>query len=96
MTTLSASDLDRVTGGVDFGPAKRMLTRGAEYGANGAVVGGTAGLVVGGATGAFGGPLTALAGAGIGAGVGAVGGGVGGFATGVARQAREELAAARR
>jgi len=91
MTTLSATDLDRVTGGVDFGPAKRILSRGVEDGASGAVVGGTSGAVIGGVTGAFGGPATILPGMGIGLGVGAAMGAVGGFATGVASQARQEF-----
>jgi len=90
-TALPASDLALVTGAVDLGPARRMLSRGIEYGANAAVLGGTGGLVVGGVAGAFGGPVTALAGAGIGAGVGTVGGAIGGFGAGVLSQATREL-----
>ena len=91
LTTLDISDLDLITGGLDFGPAKRILGRGVENGATAAVYGFTGGGLFGGTVGLFGGPATAAAGAGIGATVGTVGGAVGGFTHGVATQAYREF-----
>jgi len=89
--TISLDDLALVHGGIDFGPTKRILSRGAEWGTNGALGCGGAGLLIGGATGAFGGPATAGAGAAIGAAVGGTVCGIGGAAAGVTTAAIDEL-----
>ena len=91
LTTLDISDLDLVTGGLDFGPAKRILGSGLEHGATAGAYGLVGGGLFGGTVGLFGGPATAAAGAGIGAGVGAYAGAVGGFTYGVASQTRREF-----
>ena len=91
MTTLSASDLDQVCGGLDLGPAGRMLQRGAEDGAAGTVLGAGTGALVGGTVGLFGGPATGLAGVAIGGATGAATGALVGFGTGVIRQGVAEF-----
>jgi hypothetical protein len=91
MMTITFDKLARVHGGLDLGPAKRMLSRGAQWGTNGGLACGAAGLAIGGGAGAFGGPATAAAGAGIGGATGLVACGVGGFAAGVTSGAIEEL-----
>jgi hypothetical protein len=91
MTTISLDTLALVHGGLDLGPAKRMLSKGAEWGTNGAIACGAGGLAIGGGAGAFGGPATAAAGAGIGGATGVVACGVGGFAAGVTKGAIDEL-----
>jgi len=55
MKTLSLDSLVLVHGGVDLGPAKRMLSRGAQWGVDGAVACGVGGAAIGGGAGAFGG-----------------------------------------
>jgi hypothetical protein len=91
MMTLSLDTLALVHGGLDLGPAKRMLSKGAEWGVNGAAACGAGGLAIGGTAGAFGGPATAGAGAVIGGATGVVACGVGGFAAGVTKGAIDEL-----
>jgi hypothetical protein len=91
MTTISLDNLALVHGGLDLGPAKRIASRGAEWGTNGALACGGAGLVIGGGAGAFGGPATAAAGAGIGAATGGVVCGVGGLGAGLVSGAIDEL-----
>jgi hypothetical protein len=91
MTSIALDTLALVHGGLDLGPAKRIASKGVEWGTNGALACGGAGLLIGGATGAFGGPATAAAGAGIGAAAGTVVCGVGGLGAGLVTGAVDEL-----